>query len=188
MFVMNMHHARNYFLCEMLKCGNDVAFFVIIPGKLNIIGYVLVERMCRNGSLIGLFINLCFNDVQSNYKWCKNLKMYAWGSTFFLHDTAAPGGPGPPHYRGFIIILRHTTMCRTPLDEWSTRRRNIYLTTQKQQSSMSPAGFEPTNQASEWPQTNAFSALYPLSQTERFYCVMSNLTEKLSQLRSFDKQ
>jgi len=31
-------------------------------------------------------------------------------------------------------------------------------------------------------------ALYTLSQTERFYCVTSYLTEKLSKLRSFDRQ
>jgi hypothetical protein len=29
----------------------------------------------------------------------------------------APSGPGPPHYRGFTITVRHTTLCRTPLDE-----------------------------------------------------------------------
>jgi len=38
-------------------------------------------------------------------------------------------GPRPPRYRGFMIILRHTTFGRTPLDEWSGRRRDLYLTT-----------------------------------------------------------
>jgi hypothetical protein len=33
------------------------------------------------------------------------------------------------HYRGFTITLRHTTFGRIPLDEWSTRRRDRYLTT-----------------------------------------------------------
>ena len=28
-----------------------------------------------------------------------------------------PSGPGSPHYRGFTITLRHTTVGRTPLDE-----------------------------------------------------------------------
>jgi len=27
-------------------------------------------------------------------------------------------GQGVPHYRGFMIRLRHTTLGRTPLDEW----------------------------------------------------------------------
>jgi len=34
----------------------------------------------------------------------------------------------PPH-QGFTIILRHTSLGRTPLDEWSTRLIDVYLTT-----------------------------------------------------------
>jgi hypothetical protein len=67
-------------------------------------------------------------------------------------------GPGPPHYRGFTVTLRHTTLGRTPLDEGSARRRDLYLTnhnTHKRQTSMPPAGFEPTIPASERPQTHA---------------------------------
>ena len=49
----------------------------------------------------------------------------------------------------------HTTVGRTPLDEGSAIRRDLYLTTHntdKRQTSMSPAGFEPTIPASERPQ------------------------------------
>jgi hypothetical protein len=66
---------------------------------------------------------------------------------FFSHGAAAPRGPGPPHCRGFTITLRHTTLGRTPLDEWSARRRDLYLithNTHKRQTSMPVAGFEPT--------------------------------------------
>jgi hypothetical protein len=45
------------------------------------------------------------------------------------HGAAAPGGPGLLHCRGFMIALRHTTLGRTPLDEWSAPRRDLYLTT-----------------------------------------------------------
>jgi len=38
-------------------------------------------------------------------------------------------GPRPPHCSGSAITLRHTTFGRTPLDEWSARRRDLYLTT-----------------------------------------------------------
>jgi hypothetical protein len=48
---------------------------------------------------------------------------------FFFHGATAPSGPGLPHYRGFTITLRHTTIGRTPLDEGSARRRDLYLTT-----------------------------------------------------------
>ena len=53
---------------------------------------------------------------------------------------------------------RHTTVGRTPLDEWSTRRRDLYLTTHNthiRQTSMPPVGFEPIISAGERPQTYA---------------------------------
>jgi len=34
----------------------------------------------------------------------------------FLYGATATSGPGPPHFRGFTITLRHTTIGRTPLD------------------------------------------------------------------------
>jgi hypothetical protein len=54
-----------------------------------------------------------------------------------------------------MVTLRHTTLGRTPLDEWSDRRRNLYLTTHnthKREIFMPPAGFEPAIPASERPQ------------------------------------
>ena len=53
---------------------------------------------------------------------------------------------------------RRTTVGRTPLDEWSARRRDLYLTTHNthnRQSFMPPVGFEPTISAGERPQTYA---------------------------------
>ena len=47
---------------------------------------------------------------------------------------------------------RRTTVGRTSLDEWSARRRDLYLTTQNthnRQTSMPPGGFEPTISAGE---------------------------------------
>jgi hypothetical protein len=51
----------------------------------------------------------------------------------FLPWRSSPSGPRHPHCRGFTITLRHTTLSRTLLDEWSVRRRNLYLTTQHSQ-------------------------------------------------------
>ena len=51
-----------------------------------------------------------------------------------------------------------TTVGRNPLDEWSARRRDLYLTTHNthnRQTSMPPAGFEPRVSAGERPQTYA---------------------------------
>jgi hypothetical protein len=48
---------------------------------------------------------------------------------FIFYDAAAPSESGPRHYRGFTITLRCTTVGRTPLDEWSARHKDFYLTT-----------------------------------------------------------
>jgi len=53
---------------------------------------------------------------------------------------------------------RRITVGRTPLDEWSARRRDLYLATHNthnRQTSMHPVGFEPTISAVERPQTYA---------------------------------
>ena len=53
---------------------------------------------------------------------------------------------------------RRTTVGRTPLDEWSARRKDLYITTHNTHNrltSMSPVGFEPTISAGERPQTYA---------------------------------
>ena len=47
---------------------------------------------------------------------------------FFVPGTTAPSRSGPPHYRSFTITLRHTALGSTPLDEWSARRWDLYLT------------------------------------------------------------
>jgi hypothetical protein len=58
----------------------------------------------------------------------------------------APSLPGTPHYQGFTITFRNTTLGTTPLDIWSTIRKDLNLTTyctHKIQTSTPPAGFEP---------------------------------------------
>ena len=53
---------------------------------------------------------------------------------------------------------RRTTAGRTPLDERSARRRDLYLTThdtRNRQISMPPVGFEPAISAGERPQARS---------------------------------
>jgi hypothetical protein len=42
-----------------------------------------------------------------------------------FYGPTAPRGP-VPYYRLFTIALRHTTLGRTPLDEWSARCRELW--------------------------------------------------------------
>jgi hypothetical protein len=60
---------------------------------------------------------------------------------------------------------RRTTVGRTPPDEWSARRRDLYLTTHNihnRQTSTSPVRFEPMISAGERPETYA---LYRVATT-----------------------
>jgi len=57
-----------------------------------------------------------------------------------------------------MITLRHTTVGRTPLDEWLALRKYFYLTkhnTYKRQTSVPHVGLEPIIPASKRPQTPA---------------------------------
>ena len=38
-------------------------------------------------------------------------------NTPFFRGATFPCEPRPPHYRGLMITLRHTTVSSTPLDE-----------------------------------------------------------------------
>ena len=94
------------------------------------------------------------------FYWCPErvITTVAPNSNFFYHCATALSRPRPSYYRGFTITLRHTTVGRTPLEEWSACRRDLYLATHKtlkRQLSMPHARFEPTNPASERPQTQA---------------------------------
>jgi hypothetical protein len=93
------------------------------------------------------------------------------------HGTWAGSAHGPFHVLFFSSMVEQptvglgllnveasrshsdTTVGRTPLDEWSARNRDLYLTTHEthnRQTSTPPAGFELAIPASEWPQTHAF--------------------------------
>ena len=84
-----------------------------------------------------------------------------WNSVCLLVCFLWRCGPMRTMASSFLRFLDHTqrrtTVGRTPLDEWSAHRRDLYLTTHNthnRQISMSPVGFEPTISAVERPQTN----------------------------------
>ena len=72
----------------------------------------------------------------------------------------------------FLMFLDHTqrrsTVGRTPLDEWSARRTDLYVTTHdthNRQISMPPVEFETTISAEERPQA---------CPTLRYFCALSH--------------
>jgi len=80
-------------------------------------------------------------------------------TSFFPCGAATQRESWPPYSWGFLNhTQRRTTIGRTPLDEWSARRRDLYLTTHNthnRQISMPSVGFEPKISAGERLQTYA---------------------------------
>ena len=104
-----------------------------------------------------LYVQFPFPDRgNSLYPILEDRLNFLLPSISFSIGAKAPSGPQPPHSRGSQNTQRHTTVGRTPLDEWSARRRELNLKTHdnyKRQTSMHPEGFEPTISAGERPQT-----------------------------------
>ena len=95
---------------------------------------VAIIRVSYNNNIIIMQIIVCF--------WRSILPV---GQDLLIHE----------------VSKSHTTThtCgRTPLDEWSARRRDLYLTTHNTHNrkiSVPPVRFEPTVSSGEWPQTYA---------------------------------
>jgi hypothetical protein len=76
----------------------------------------------------------------------------------WLYFPQPGSGLQPPRFSRFLDHTRRPTVGRTPLDEWTIRRRDLYLTTpntHNRQTSMPPVGFERTISAGERPKTYA---------------------------------
>jgi len=89
---------------------------------------------------------------------------------FFSCGAWTQRGSWPPHSWDFLDhTQRRTTVGRTPMDECSARRRDLYLTTHNthnRQTSMLRVGFEPTISAGERPQTHALGYGYIGARTD----------------------
>ena len=83
-----------------------------------------------------------------------------WPNTWhiFVFDTSVPQWARTISITRFLDHTGLTTVGKTPLDEWSARRRDLNLTTyntHSRQTSMLPVGLESTISAGERPQTYA---------------------------------
>jgi hypothetical protein len=117
----------------------------------------------------GLYCSWIYCDADS-FRRSKNIICFDVSLLFFVLFSVALQAMAS----SFLRFLDHTqwriTVGRTPLDEWSARRRDIYLpthNTDNRQTSMPPVGFEPTISASERPQTYV---LGPTGTGDWLYC------------------
>jgi len=75
-------------------------------------------------------------------------------------------GHGPSFLRFLDYTWWHTTISRTPVDEWSAGQRDLYLTPYStQQMPMTPVWFEPTISAGEQLQVYAFDCTATMTDT-----------------------
>ena len=115
------------------------------------------------------------DQLATQVMWCmlvqvNTLKMHSWQSlkqfasclccvfVCFLWRCDPTWAIASSFLRFLDYTQRRVTFGRTPLDAWSARRRDLYLTTHNthnRQTSMPPVGFEPTISESERPQTYA---------------------------------
>jgi len=120
--------------------GHPVAayvFFLVLPSLLPFPLPFFKQRVLET-----LRTQNVTNPVIPFFLWCES-PQWAMATSFF---------------RFLDHTQRRITVGRTPLDEWSARHRDPYLTTHNthnRQTSMSPVGFEPTISAGERQQTHA---------------------------------
>ena len=109
--------------------------------------------------IIGYFIKTHItkkrkNNHQGRFRFSKIIKNFS-SSSF---GATAPQTARASSFTTFLDHTRRNPVGRTPLDEWSARRRDLYKTihnTHNRQTSMPSVGLKPTVSASERPQTHA---------------------------------
>ena len=88
-------------------------------------------------------------------------EIFFWGGRYnplWVCILQPPSGAIASSFTRFLDHIRRATVGRTPLNEWSIRHRDLYLTTHNnhnRQTSMPRVGFEPTISAGERPKPYA---------------------------------
>jgi hypothetical protein len=119
--------------------------------------YVPIYDASNDGTkqLRTVYIRGMLSTILIRMLWFSSLYTYTY---FFLWRCGPTRAMASSFVRFLYTTQRHNTVGRTPLDKWSARRRNFYLTTHNthnRETSMPSAGFEPTIPAGERPQTHA---------------------------------
>jgi len=85
----------------------------------------------------------------------------------FLFMAQQPPWTRASPFRSFTITLRHITLGRTPLDEWSARRTDLYLTRENKQKRQPGSSGIRTRNASK--RAAADPGLRPSGQWDRLW-------------------
>jgi hypothetical protein len=123
-----------------------------------LIAQTFVSLVCVLNTAVNFSVAAPINTERTRYfhavTTCVSITLLQYWILLFFHPVALR--PNAGHNLIIVEFLNHIqrrpTVGRTPLDEWSARRRDLYLTTHNthnRQTSMSPVGFEPTISAGE---------------------------------------
>jgi hypothetical protein len=117
------------------------------------------NKVALHESRINVFIWFLFVSVRYiMLLYIRFVSLFSWRySPLWLYFLSPVAGFSLLVFARFLDhTQRRTTVSRTPLDEWSVRRKDLYLTTATTlTTSMPPVGFEPTISAGERPKTYA---------------------------------
>ena len=158
---------RIYVLFSEVFCSKEYAEYINIP----LVFTVNKKKEMRSQILVGrgrfnirtAFPLLCYRtqdywwQIPVEYRWIPSaqVELIIILSVFVCGATAPSGARASSFPRFLDHTQRRTTFGRTPLDEWLSRRRDLYLTTHNthnRQTSKSPVGFEPTVPTDNQPQ------------------------------------
>ena len=119
--------------------------------------YIMFTPTCFDISVLssGCFKNLCLPKL---LKFLEFFFYWRYSPLWVCILQPPSGAIASSRTRFLDHTQRRVKVGRTPLDEWSFRRRDLYLTTHNthnRQTSMPPVGFKPTISAAERPKTYA---------------------------------
>ena len=137
-------------------------WFIFFPQKCNCLSWLSMTFRVHSDFIfcsysLGLLIQLQQNTLTDdtdlnriNLKW----RVYIIQLIICLWRDSPQWARASSFMRFLDHTQRRTTVGRTPMDEWSARRRDLYLTTHdthSRQTTMPPVGFEPTISADKRP-------------------------------------
>ena len=137
----------------MTPLGIESATFRLVAHCLNQIRHHVPHEY-----IIIIIIIITFIALAGATQWITYNYMYPKNIFFFLWRCSPTRIMTSSVFRFLDHTQRRTAVDRTPLEEWSARHTDLYLTTHNlhnRKTSMPPVGFEPTISAGERPQTYA---------------------------------